>query len=236
MDKDYIISEIKRTAQIHGGAPLGVDRFFQETGIRKYDWYGKFWTKWGDAIIEAGYRPNDFNQSLPEDFLLSKFVDLLQELNRFPTSGDLRMKARSDDSFPNHSTFSKFGNKASLVEAVKDYCTTKNLDHLLLLCPIPNTEQHIDKELIEDEIFGTVYLYKSQSYYKIGRTNNTKRRDREIKLQLPFQAEIVHTISTDDPVGIEKYWHQRFASKRLNGEWFQLSKVDVVAFKRRKFM
>ena len=77
---------------------------------------------------------------------------------------------------------------------------------------------------------------KAGVYFKIGRSSSFERRSRELAIQLPERAERVHVIRTDDPIGIELYWHRRFESKRKNGEWFELSSQDVKAFKRRRFM
>jgi hypothetical protein len=77
---------------------------------------------------------------------------------------------------------------------------------------------------------------KSGRYFKIGRANSASRREYELAIQLPEKVRTVHVIRTDDPPGIEAYWHKRFESKRKNGEWFALDAADVAAFKRRRFM
>ena len=52
--------------------------------------------------------------------------------------------------------------------------------------------------------------------------------------QTPEKIKPIHYIETDDPSGIEAYWHNRFKSKNLNGEWFKLLAENVRAFKRWK--
>ena len=83
---------------------------------------------------------------------------------------------------------------------------------------------------------GFVYLIRSGRFYKIGKTNSAGRRERELAIRLPEKAATVHVTRTDDPNGIEAYWHKRFEAKQKNGDWFELAADDVKAFRRRKFM
>jgi len=97
--------------------------------------------------------------------------------------------------------------------------------------PVAPTE-HLEErqELILRSPGPVVYLYKSDAYYKLGRTRNVHKRDKQIKLQLPFRAIPVHVIYTDDEVWLERFWHKEFAAKRRNGEWFELDAKDVARF------
>lgn len=79
------------------------------------------------------------------------------------------------------------------------------------------------------QLDGYVYLLKelNGTSYKIGKTANPKSRRRTFGVKLPFAVDYVHTIETDDMHQLEKLLHQRFASKRIRGEFFELDDKDV---------
>ncbi len=239
MNKQHILHEIKRTAEANGGIPLGRLRFFRETGIKESDWKGKYWARWNDAVSEAGLEPNQKTIAYEEELLIEKFVALMRELGRFPVVAEIRMKVRKDPGFPNDKTFGRFGSKPEFAAKILDYCRLRSgYDDVAEFCAtvashLTANGDHSDGKLT---IVGYVYLMKSGKFYKLGRSNAAGRREYELGIQLPEKLKTVHVVRTDDPAGIEAYWHKRFELRRKNGEWFDLEASDVAAFKRRKFM
>lgn len=240
MDKQHIINEIIRTATENNGKPLGREKFARITGIKDSDWYGIYWTKFGDAVKEAGFEPNKLQSAYDEAFLIECIISLIKELKKFPTSGEIRLKSYNNKEFPSHSTFSHLGNKNEKVEKVLNYCKGKSeYQDVIEICNkvLLSQEKRVDSDISKEDLqFGYVYLMKSGQYYKIGRSDYVEKRNYEIGIKLPEELKIIHKIKTDDPIGIEAYWHNRFADKRKRGEWFDLSNTDIKTFKRRTFM
>lgn len=211
------------------------------TGIAETQWLGRYWARWSDAVREAGYEPNVLQQAHDEDVVLERFAELIQELGHFPTEPEVRLKRRTDQTFPSHNVFRRFGRRDGVARRIIElFGDRPEYEDVVCICePIASTTPasgglSSSEEPAGGPVAGEVYLMKSGSNYKIGRSNSAGRRAYELAIQLPEPLEVVHVIETDDAVGIEAYWHRRFADRRLNGEWFSLSKTDVAAFKRRK--
>jgi hypothetical protein len=240
MHKNHILNEIRRTAEANGGVPLGRHRFFEATGIKETDWSGKYWVRWGDAVKQAGYTPQELQAAFSDEYVLEKYAEAFREYGRPPTTPELKLKTRSDSCFPSHNTFGRFGSKQHLINRLHAFCLERvSLQYIAELCsahvkdiPIEELEEGVALQGQE----GHVYLIRSGKYFKIGRTNSLARREKELAIQLPEPSETIHSIATDDAPGIEAYWHRRFSDKRRNGEWFELTAADVMAFRRRKFM
>jgi hypothetical protein len=75
---------------------------------------------------------------------------------------------------------------------------------------------------------GYVYLLQSPTKYrKIGKTKNPNNRLKTFSVKLPFEVEYEALIQTNNMSQLEVDLHNLFASKRVNGEWFDLSPEDV---------
>lgn len=213
VDKDYILAEIRRTAAANGDAPLGWRRFAAETGVVERDRL---------------------------DRLAFALADETRRLGRFPVNRELRIRHGEDPTFPDAKVFQNRWRRREQVEQVATYCAERPeyADVLAIVAPLLGAMPSPAKSerAAAPVVIGEVYLLRVGKHYKLGRSNAFGRRERELAIQLPKRATTVHVIKTDDPVGIEAYWHRRFADRRGNGERFALTAEDVAAFKRRKFM
>lgn len=80
---------------------------------------------------------------------------------------------------------------------------------------------------------GVVYVLKSAYGYKVGRTRNVPARMRAFGVHLPIAYTIPICAWFDDCHHAEHRYHDMFASKRINGEWFDLTDEDVQTIRAR---
>jgi Meiotically Up-regulated Gene 113 (MUG113) protein len=232
MQKEEILAEIKRTAKENGGKPIGKVRFERITGIKEYEW-SRYWARYSDAQREAGFEPNSLVTAYGDEYLIGKLIAIIRELKKFPTKNELQMMKHKDPSLPARTTFEGLGSKQQVIAKVVAYCTNKP-EYADIIELIGDVEIADDVSAPTDETkYGFVYLVRGHpGEYKIGRTNLVDRRLSELGATASIEQELVHEIKTDDPAGIESYWHRRFQDKRMKGEWFRLSPADVKTFKR----
>lgn len=82
---------------------------------------------------------------------------------------------------------------------------------------------------------GFVYFIKSDSgLVKIGRTTNFEKRMKTFGVKLPFLVNVEHVFETTDIVNVEKKFHEVFADRRVDGEWFDLGDL-LMSIKKGEF-
>ena len=238
--RDEILQAIRFQAAQNGGVALGQAKFAAATGIAVHVWRGKYWAFWNDAVAEAGLAPNTWIERIHDgQDLVRRLADLTLELGHYPATGERGMKRQADRTFPRVEAFATYlgGRKAQiklLMEfAVSDPAYTAVYD---MCAPLLDESAEVEPlPLSLASVPGKVYLIYSHNlgFYKIGESSDVRRRMSEIRASVPGQLDEVHVLETDDPAGIEQYWHRRFRDKKQINEWFKLTDSDVEAFKRR---
>jgi hypothetical protein len=245
-EKEFILGEIRRTAAINNNKPLGQTAFLAETCVTEHEWKGVYWARWGDALVEAGFEPLEWNPALDEEEIFKHLASLVRKYQKYPAKAEIQMESRSNKSVPVPTTLRRrLGEKAEIIRKLRDYCLSKEeyTDVVAILAkevasvkPIRNHSEQAASSKNQLPT-GYVYLVKSGKLYKIGYSENHWRRKSELHKQTAEGITEIHTIAAiDDAPGIEKYWHNRFSEQRQHGEWFNLSAEDISAFKKRKFM
>jgi len=232
----HILNEIRRLATQTGKAPSEA-LFARDTLISEQQWKDKFWPRWGDALNEAGFGRVTRNQQLRADEVLVKIVDACRTFGKVPTYAEMDEYRRINPDLPGNKIIAKhFSDRAGLVLALSNLAVTnEEFSDLKALLPrqIPFARESASRSNRTTD--GFVYLIKSGAYYKIAQTETIETPPNQTSTALAIKTVIVHTIRTDDPQGIEAYWHNRFKQKRTTGGWFNLSPADISAFQKRKY-
>lgn len=76
------------------------------------------------------------------------------------------------------------------------------------------------------EQVGFVYVISFGKIHKIGQTGNIQQRLKQLQEMNPF-CRILKVIELTGYTVAEKRLHEFFDSRRLAGEWFQLSRIDL---------
>lgn len=80
--------------------------------------------------------------------------------------------------------------------------------------------------------FNYVYIiagtHKGETKYKIGKANVLKDRIKRFDVKIPFDIDLLFSFRVKDALSLEGELHNKFKEKRLSGEWFDLSKDDMM--------
>lgn len=76
-----------------------------------------------------------------------------------------------------------------------------------------------------------LYIIKivDSNLYKIGVSNNPKRRIRDISGHLPYDIEVKYCAKHPHTYNLEEMIHDNFREQELRHEWFELSSIDLIA-------
>ncbi|MBY5815651.1 GIY-YIG nuclease family protein [Rhizobium leguminosarum] len=235
LKKAEIIRLVSEIAERDGGVAPGQTKFVSQTGIKEHVWRGKFWRSWSDVLNEAGFVANSWTQALADDVIFEAVMQLTRRLGKFPTTTDLRFERAHNPSFPGQKTIARNRTMEELAADVRAYAEAQSDAAVAGFCAeylaaIPAKETATPMPSVAP--LGHVYMIRYGKDFKIGRTGSVNRRSREVQIELPDTTKLIHAILTDDPVGVEAYWHRRFQEFRGNGEWFRLPVGAVAAFKK----
>ena len=94
------------------------------------------------------------------------------------------------------------------------------------------TVQHHTKDLprrVKHTQASVVYVIQIENTqrYKIGVTYDVRKRLSILQTGNAFELSIVYELKTKNARETESHLHRRFASKRIRGEWFELSDADI---------
>lgn len=87
------------------------------------------------------------------------------------------------------------------------------------------------RDTLKKNKFSHVYIiqgtHNENTSYKIGKANVLKERLKRFDVKIPFDIELVAAFYVKDALAFESELHSIYKDKRIAGEWFDLSSLDI---------
>lgn len=236
--KEEIIKKVQEWAKENNGFTPSEKHIREDLGLYRWHWTD-YWEKITDLQRDAGLVPHKFDKTkYSRKDLCKLFIKVMRIRGKWPTKDVLEREHRHNSSFPHSVTiYKKLGLTYRLANTILEYAQDKKgYNDVVEICneTIKRYKNKQDISETDSVIPGYVYLGIQKGDYKIGYSKDPGRRREDISTMASEPFQTIHEIKTDDMKGVERYWHNRFKSKLLRGEWYKLNSSDVKAFKRWK--
>lgn len=227
-ERTVVLDALRQAAADNGGHPPGEKQFRVNTGISAVAWQGKHWIRWSELIRDAGYAGTGRVAIRDDELLLTRLAEIVRHFGKIPTSREIYFYARRHPGIPSASTFiARFGSHRMLSERLRRWAEGRpDMEDVARFC-----QERPPASLPPEAYDPVIYLLRAGEYFKIGWAKILDKRIRDIQSCCPETLELIHTISTQDPIASEAQWHHRFRDKRIHGEWFKLTPEDAAEFR-----
>lgn len=123
----------------------------------------------------------------------------------------------------------------TLIKGMRNYCNNNTQAHIDGLNEMARLKEnaasenrgHKVKPPVSIERDGYVYILESDHGFKVGKSVNFKDRTSTLIGNMPFRCDVLMSIKVKEYSRAEKECHALVRSKRINGEWFNLTERDT---------
>jgi hypothetical protein len=90
-----------------------------------------------------------------------------------------------------------------------------------------NDNEDITSVRVTRDNKGFIYIMTDGEYFKIGISSDVAKRLRGIQTNHPQKISVILSQFVKNNLELESFFHEKYKSKRVSGEWFRLDEVEL---------
>jgi hypothetical protein len=229
---EQIIALLKAEVARNGDQPPSQREFFAAASLNLRDLHRAGWPTYGALLKSQGFEAAGMKRAYTDEEVFRPLAELAVRLGHFPTQNEREVERHRNPAFPSSEAYIRRGRGEMLEHTLREWCEeTKSFPELVSKLKQATCPARLSGPVVK----GYVYMLRdgnSGKRVKIGKESTEGARQAAAATWLE-NPRVTHRIATDDPEGIERYWHERFKreGKHVARELFDLLPSDIAAFK-----